>query len=370
MKVVFWWNIPCKGMINVLKCYAEDIDNTAIVVTGELSRSRKAMGWKDGGKLFENHIVLSDSEWDVEGRKLIDRYNSRLHVFNGITYSPRMKRLIEYAISQNVAFCNMSEAYFNLERGWKRIVKDIFMSTLLPLETKGIAKRSRGIICLSGDSKRDVNQFKRLGFSSFYPFGYFTNEQNDKSPCNINEGQVQILCPGLLEYYKGVDILISALSILKKKGVNNYICHITGNGHEKQYLQNLTNSLKVNDVIVFEGVLDSDSYNKLLAKIDILIAPGRVEPWGIRINEAIQRGDAVVVSDGIGANCLIKESGGGAVFKSGSSFDLAKKLEPYLRSQDNLIAAKKNNVDYKKTISCMSQAKRLSEYLNEMSYER
>ena len=110
-------------MINVLKKYAEKIDSSAIVITGELSESRKAMGWEDGGKLFDNHIILSDKEWSFKGEAIIDQYNDRMHVFNGITYTPRMRHLIEYAIARNVAYCNMSEAYFNLEKGWKRILK-------------------------------------------------------------------------------------------------------------------------------------------------------------------------------------------------------------------------------------------------------
>lgn len=370
MEVVFWWNIPCKGMINVLKCYALSVDKTSIVVTGSLSQSRKNMGWKDCGKLFDQHIILSDNEWDIEGKKIINRYNKRLHIFNGITYTPRMKRLIEYAILNNVAFCNMSEAYFNLERGWRRIAKDFYLNLILPFETKKIASKSRGIICLSGGNMRDKKQFKRLGFSEFYPFGYFTDEINGHNYVQNDDGKVHILCPGLLEHYKGVDILIAALFLLKQKGIHQFVCHITGNGSEKKRLMKQSHRLGLNDLVVFEGVLDADTFQTLLMKIDILVAPGRVEPWGIRINEAIQRGNIVVVSDGIGANFLIKESGGGAVFKSGSSKDLANKLQPFLENRDCLSNIKKKNIDYKDKISCIAQAKCLNEYIKIITHKK
>ena len=366
-KIVFWWNIPCAGMINVLKKYAEKIDSSAIVITGELSESRKAMGWEDGGKLFDNHIILSDKEWSFKGEAIIDQYNDRMHVFNGITYTPRMRHLIEYAIARNVAYCNMSEAYFNLEKGWKRILKTIFMATILPFKTRKIASNSHGVICLSGGSKRDASQFKRLGFKNFYPFGYFTDEPTEISlNNNLRCNKVHILCPGLLEHYKGVDILISALSILKKRGSNNYVCHITGNGSEKARLMKLVEELGLTQNVLFEGVLDSEAYRSLLSKIDILVAPGRVEPWGIRINEAIQRGNVVVVSDGIGAHCLVKESEGGNVFKAGNPSDLADKLIPFLISQDTLDTAKKKNLEYKSEISCRSQAIRLHEIISKL----
>ena len=109
MKIVFWWNIPCAGMIGVLKSYCEVIDNSAVVVTGTLSTSRKSMGWADKGKLFSSHIVLSDDEWDSRSREILNRYSDRLHVFNGITHPPRIMRVINYAITEGIKFCNKYE---------------------------------------------------------------------------------------------------------------------------------------------------------------------------------------------------------------------------------------------------------------------
>ncbi len=366
MKTMFWWNIPCQGMINVLKAYAEEVDTTTLVVTGELSASRKAMGWKDNGKLFNNHIILSEKEWGDYAFQLLNKYKDRLHVFNGITYTPRMKRLIDYAILNNIAFCNMSEAYFNLEKGFRKMLKSLFISTVLPSKVRTVSLNSRGVICLSGGSDRDMAQFNNFGFKKVFPFGYFTDIKTLPTQVATNDNKVHIICPGLLEYYKGVDILIHALSILDMQGIQNFCCHITGNGEEKKSLIKLCDRLNLNNKVIFEGVLDADRYNCLLNKIDILVAPGRIEPWGIRINEAIQRGNVVLVSDGIGANQLIRESQGGAVFKSGSAKDLADKLKLFLLSSKELNTAKRKNIEYSKSISSIAQAKRLKLYINEM----
>ena len=176
-KIVFWWNIPCAGMINVLKKYAEKIDSSAIVITGELSESRKAMGWEDGGKLFDNHIILSDKEWSFKGEAIIDQYNDRMHVFNGITYTPRMRHLIEYAIARNVAYCNMSEAYFNLEKGWKRILKTIFMATILPERLRQTVMASFAFLegvrgMLPSSSALDLRIFIHLVILQMNPLKY------------------------------------------------------------------------------------------------------------------------------------------------------------------------------------------------------
>lgn len=369
MKIVFWWNIPCTGMINVLQSYCENIDNSAVVVTGVLSSTRKSMGWDDKGKLFSSHIVLGDEEWDSKSREILDKYKDRFHVFNGITYPSRMMRVINCAIEKNIRFCNMSEAYSNLSFGVKRLIKALYIKSYLPWLVRPIAYHSSGVLCLSGSAPENLKQFERLGFSrnKIYPFGYYTNEDALYNYCQLQDGKVHMLCPGLLEKYKGVDILIKALRIVVGRNIKNYVCHITGKGHQEPYLKSLVVKYNLEDYVIFEGVLDSKKYNELLSHIDILVAPGRVEPWGIRINEAIQRGNVVIVSNGLGAADLINESKGGAVFKSGDINDLASKICYYLTNKDQLSFAKQNNIDYKYHISCRYQADILFKILSQLT---
>lgn len=359
MKIVFWWNIPCTGMINVLKAYVENIDSTAIVVTGALSKSRKLMGWDDKGKIFPTHIILSDDEWEQKGKKIINQYNTRLHVFNGITYPVRIKKMINYACANDVKFCNMSEAYTNLSFGIAKIIKNIYIKYWLPISVCSIAKHSLGVICLSGKSEHNLQQFCNLGFNknAIFSFGYYTDEDKNYQYVPASDGKVHILCPGLLEKYKGVDILIKAINIVCQMGEKNFVCHITGKGSQEKYLKFLSAQYGLNDgVVIFEGVLDSTKYKTLLSHIDILVAPGRVEPWGIRVNEAIQRGNVVIVSDKIGASELILESKGGAVFHSGNEKELANLLYAFINGNKNIAVAKMHNIEFKSNISCSYQA--------------
>ena len=131
----------------------------------------------------------------------------------------------------------------------------------------------------------------------------------------------------------------------------------------KNRLHRMISREKLDDVVILHGVLKEEEYCRLVEHIDILVAPGRNEPWGIRVNEAIQRGQAVIVSDKLGASTLIEKSGGGAVFHSGSVFDLCTKLKPFLCSSQSLTMAKKSNLIYKEQISCVVAAKRLHEIL-------
>ncbi len=364
---VFWWNIPCSGMIHVLKAFVETVDPAAMVVTGTLSRSRKAMGWDDQGSLFPHHIVLRDTEWDEKGISLLNKYRDCLHIFNGITHPARMNRLIRYACDQRILFCNMSEAYANLQSGVPRIAKALYMQYILPWKTRPVAEKSLGVICLSGSSEAHFRQFRRLGFRKVWPFGYYTDEDPAFQYKRAEDGKIHILCPGLLEAYKGVDILIKALHQVRQEGYRNFLCHITGAGSQRPFLEALVGKCDLEDAVIFEGVLDAGQYKDLLSHIDVLVAPGRVEPWGIRVNEAVQRGNVVLVSDGIGAAELIKESGGGAVFKSADSRDLARKLCFFLSDERRYLKAKSDNLTFKEQISCEYQSRVLSRMIAQLA---
>lgn len=368
MKTVFWWNIPCAGMIGVLKSYCEVIDNSAVVVTGILSASRKSMGWADKGKLFSSHIVLGDDEWNSRSQEILNRYSDRLHIFNGITHPPRMMRVINHAIEKGIKYCNMSEAYSNLSFGLKGLVKTMYIRYYLPRIVRPIAQHSSGILCLSGGASDNLKQFERLGFQrkSIFPFGYYTDEDASYRYQSANDGKIHILCPGLLEKYKGVDILIKALHIVANQGIQNYVCHITGKGRQEGYLKSLVAKFNLESYVIFEGVLDSNKYDELLSHIDILVAPGRVEPWGIRINEAIQRGNVVIVSDGLGAAELVKASKGGTVFKSGDINNLAIIIKQFLTNKAKMAEAKQNNLNYKNYISCRAEAQCLYSILRKI----
>ena len=75
-----------------------------------------------------------------------------------------------------------------------------------------------------------------------------------------------------------------------------------------------------------------DEVVKLYEQCDVFIAAGCDEPWGIRVNDALNFGKPVLVSDGMGAGKLVEETGAGLVFKSGSAADLAAKLRELMRN--------------------------------------
>lgn len=351
MNIVIWWNIPCKAISGVLVELSRIKDVNLVILTGRLSNSRKKMGWEEISFPAAKHIFLEDLEWETKANDLLFQYKEYLHIFNGFYYPKRIYKLINNSIKHNIKFGIFSEAPSNPHFGLKKIASIIYHNYFLPFRTHRITKNSEFIFCLSGSDKKEIHKLKRLGWTNdkIIPFGYFS-EDNSQITHRVTNDIPVIFCPGNLVPHKGVDLLIKALKIVNNQKLN-FHCHITGKGKEKEELIELTEKLDLTDKITFHGVLDQTKFDKLQQQMDILVAPGRIEPWGIRINEAIQNGQLVIISDQIGAKELISASGSGKIFKSGNYIDLANNLVFYLENKKLIQKAQDSNLEYKKRIS-------------------
>ena len=81
---------------------------------------------------------------------------------------------------------------------------------------------------------------------------------------------------GRLTKVKKLDQILSAVSLLKKKGENYNIVFI-GDGIEKDYLEQFTEKLNIKDQVWFYGACYDEQTNaKLVYNADICVAPGNV----------------------------------------------------------------------------------------------
>ena len=93
----------------------------------------------------------------------------------------------------------------------------------------------------------------------------------------------------------GIDILIEAISILKKEGLSGEIqCQILGSGPEEEKLKELTRILGLSDEVVFLGHIDPEVVYTYLANADIFVRPSRSEGLGSSFLEAMGAGLPIV----------------------------------------------------------------------------
>ena len=85
---------------------------------------------------------------------------------------------------------------------------------------------------------------------------------------------------GRLTKRKKLDLAIKAVHILKKEGIIVKL-YIVGDGSEKQNLISLTESLDLNNAVVFKGELYGVETNKIIFNSDLSISPGHVGLFAI-----------------------------------------------------------------------------------------
>jgi glycosyltransferase involved in cell wall biosynthesis len=76
-----------------------------------------------------------------------------------------------------------------------------------------------------------------------------------------------------------------------------------------------------------------DKLIKLYETCDVYVGSGRAEPWGMRLNDALNCGAPLVVSTGMGGVKIVRDFGCGLVFNNGDANDLALKLQSLIKDE-------------------------------------
>ena len=89
------------------------------------------------------------------------------------------------------------------------------------------------------------------------------------------------------------------------------------------------------DAVRFLGFRNQTELPALYALCDIFVLPSRFEPWGLVLNEAMNAGRPVIVSDRVGAaSDLVVNGQNGFIYPSGDATTLAARLLQILKSRN------------------------------------
>ena len=140
---------------------------------------------------------------------------------------------------------------------------------------------------------------------------------------------------GRIVYYKGLDILIKAVSMLEE----NVIVLVVGDGPYRSYCESLAKELGVFESFVFLGECESEESSFFYQISDCFVLPSRFvdgvsvghESWGFTVNEAMMAGLPVISSTAVGAaHDLIVNNKTGYVFEQNSHIELSEAIDNFL----------------------------------------
>lgn len=364
LKVAVWWCFPCKAIAGVFRELANfaDVDVDVFLLHG-MSENRARLGWHfpDYGKAQVRRFP--------EGRNHrksfvtnVDISNYDIHLLNSIYKFEVFNILADRLIKEKIPFGVMTEASFNGFSGIKKYLKKIYTRFLLPVRTRRRASKSSFVMCLSGSSKYATRSLIAQGFlqKNIFPFAYFLEEISTREPRNSALQSLRMLCTGYLTPNKGQHILIDALAgVFQAIDSRKVDLVITGFGPSETRLRKLVAENRIEDRVTFAGPVSNDELIKLYNWADILVAPGIEEPWGIRINEAIQMGLAVITSDRIGASELVRHAKAGKLFESGNSEALQDAIMEIIQNPLVVSEWQRNALAYRHRIHPLSAAQYL-----------
>ena len=158
-------------------------------------------------------------------------------------------------------------------------------------------------------------------------------------------GKKVILFVGRLIDIKVPDLLLKVFYDLYQNNPDLRLA-LTGDGVMEKELKEFVATHQLDKVVHFTGRLTGNDLYAWYNIGQIFVLPSRIERFGAVVNESLVAGCQVVVSDSVGAGCLINDANG-LIFKTddhaslrNALFNVLEKIEP----MENVVL-KKNNME-------------------------
>ncbi len=170
----------------------------------------------------------------------------------------------------------------------------------------------------------------------FYPnnAGFVSSVQNHFTELPI------VLSVGRLINWKGIEYLIQAMAILKKRFPNVRLI-ICGDGPVRHELEELTGNLRLNENVLFKGNVPHEELPHHYKNAAVFVLPsillentGETEGLGVVLLEAMACGIPVVGSNVGGISEVIQDGWNGLLAQPKDTQDLAEKIERLLLEND------------------------------------
>lgn len=308
---------------------------------------------------FRTSFGFSSSEFDLSKIHMINPSNqqavefleanaSGIHVFTAYhksNYYGRkfFNKLISIAIDKGIIFFVASEAPQNMETKWyKYLVKELYLRFVLKLILSETITKADFILSFSGE---ETHRLTQIGWqeAKIEPFGYYPPPL--QNACDVGQSMA-ISCPKKSETFtlllsgdhspcKSPITAIKAVQRLCARGYGDrFRLLVAGRGEQTDEMT--SHAAALNLPIEFVGFVELPQLIALHVAADAYVATGISEPWGIRVNDALNMGCPAIVSNGMGAVDLVRNTGCGWVFDSGDSDSLSQVIAKLIENPDHV----------------------------------
>lgn len=200
----------------------------------------------------------------------------------------------------------VESSYFESQtKGLKGLIKKIFIRNIRKKAYVSGAGQKRLVEDLN--FKGEIVVTKGVGV-----FNYV-----EQPPFEPRSAVRRFLYVGRLTEVKNLPFLINAF-----KNRLDLTLNIVGFGEQEEYLKSIAG-----DNVNFLGAVDNKKLPQVYQENDVFVLPSKSEVWGLVVEEALNNGAPVLVSDRVGCGPEIVNESNGLVFKFDSEEDLLSKID-------------------------------------------
>ena len=224
-------------------------------------------------------------------------------------------------------------------------VHNIFKHTFKWLYLRILNICCDAIFCIGKQAAHSFDNYKINVPKFIIPYNIDVKKFSELDPSKKEEfskrfkskDEVILLYSGVLEYRKGVDILIQAIKEIKYENVRFLIL---GNGPQKKELMLLSGD---DNRIIYLGFREPEELPYFFAIADIFTLASRYDGWAVVINEAIAASLPVISSNKVGAAIeLITSDKFGLICESENVLEFKNAMELLIMNKDKRNDIKEN----------------------------
>jgi len=337
-------SIALSGVVRELA--AQPDSDVVVVCEQEIPESRKRLGWVLPSMEGVEVITLDRERWQRKVHQIIEERKRGVHLFNGGRNNyPRLHFAFLECYRRQITAGIIAEPPVNQETGWRRWAKAAYIKVALRRKILPVARRAKFLLALT-DPEDD--SFLNLGWETeqIYPFGYFSDIAPDKELPRVSNQPPKLVYCGQFAPHKALAVLIRAAGAVRSQG-HRFRLDLYGSGPLRDDLAHQIEQEGLEGTVVLREPVSNDLMAPVLRQADVLVAPGLDEPWGFAVNEGIQAGAAIVVSDGIrGGRSLVKYGRCGKIVRAGDVNDMARAIAELIGDRDCLLKFRQRAWEY------------------------
>ncbi|MDD3948974.1 MAG: glycosyltransferase [Anaerolineaceae bacterium] len=317
--IYFWQRTVSPHMAGLVAAIAQRGHIVICVAEQLLSRERAQQGWTTPS-LGRARLELAPTATTV--RTLAETASpNAIHICQGI----RSNGLVELA--QRALAMRQCKQWVIMETvedtGWQAILKQLEYQRLFHRWNKCL----QGVLAIG---HRTTSWVVQHGIPSdrVYPFAYFLANTAKPAIGHLHKttGPFQFIFVGQFIQRKRLDLLILALSILKREDIKLVVI---GSGPLENTMKSFAKRTWPGHVH-WMGKLPIGDVSQVLASADCLVLPSRHDGWGAVVSEALMVGTPAICSDACGVAEVVQQSGVGGVFANGNLLALVNILHSVL----------------------------------------